>query len=214
MKKLLIATDSLGLPRNFSENVPVNSTWPYLLKKYYTTFDIEFLKCRGRIIQHIYDDAYHYEKFEPDFVIIQSGIVDCAPRAFNRYELEIIKLLPFKIPKPFIKTLRKYRHIVYTNPTVYQDYVEKFTSLFINSEIYFIETMPALSNYEKIVPGINKSIQRYNSILRENKRVKLIENKDFNDEDMLSDLHHLSIKGNEKLFKKIVNKLDEYLINK
>lgn len=86
--KLLIFTDSLGLPREKPEIVEYNQTWVNLLK---ANFEILVFSFGGGTVDQMYSQIAYLKMFNPDFVIVQSGIVDCAPRALKQYELEIIK---------------------------------------------------------------------------------------------------------------------------
>lgn len=204
-KRILIITDSLGMPRNGQVgNIPVVSTWPYLVKKRFPNFDIEFSPGRGMIIRHLYDNAWHFENFNPDFVFVQAGIVDCAPRAFSRYENEIIKLLPFKIPKKLTWLLRKYRNSTNTSPQNFKMYLEKFCNLFSQSKVFFIEILPASAEYEHQVPGVIKNIATYNYLLTLVPTANVISTAHLLDSDKLSDFHHLSITGNKKISELVI----------
>ena len=85
MKKLkvLILTDSLGLPRTSPENLAYEDTWCYSLKDKY---DVLQISIGGGVIGEIYKQCQYYKGFKPDIVIIQMGIVDCAPRILGKTE--------------------------------------------------------------------------------------------------------------------------------
>ena len=79
MKKLLLITDSLGLPRLFPEKTEYEDTYPNLLKKHFII--MQYSKGGGTIIE-LYEQTGYFKAFEPDVIILQSGIVDCAPRPY------------------------------------------------------------------------------------------------------------------------------------
>lgn len=80
MKRIILFTDSLALPRMVPEVTSYEDTYPYLLRKEFEVF--QYSRGGTRIVD-LSDQAPYYQQYKPDCVIIQSGIVDCAPRAFS-----------------------------------------------------------------------------------------------------------------------------------
>jgi len=205
--KVLIITDSLGFPRNTPELLLYEETYIALLRNKFTEYDIIHQGRGGATIKELYNHtSYYHETLNPDIVFIQSGIVDCAPRALTLTEQSIISRLPFvsKILISLVKKnsnfLRKYRNIKYTPIEIYQEYIRKFKLLFHN--IYWISILPASDDYEKQLHNIKKSIFMYNDILKkENTNDKYLSLINYTDFDIMSDFHHLNKSGHNKLFK-------------
>jgi hypothetical protein len=207
--KVLIITDSLGFPRNTPELILYEETYISLLKHKFTECDIIHQGRGGATIKELYNhSSYYHETLEPDIVIIQSGIVDCAPRALTLTEQHVISRLPLlskiliRLVKKNSSFLRKYRKIKYTPIETYQEYIKKFNSLFHNT--YWIGILPASDRYEKELQNISENIFQYNLILKnENANGKYINLVDYTEFDIMSDFHHLSKSGHNKLFNDI-----------
>ncbi|MFW0737289.1 hypothetical protein [Flavobacterium sp. T12S277] len=207
--KVLIITDSLGFPRSTPELLLYEETYIALLRNKFADYDIIHQGRGGATIRELYNHStYYHETLNPDIVIIQSGIVDCAPRALTLTEQHIISRLPFvsKILISLVKKnsnfLRRYRKIKYTPVEIYQEYIRKFNALFQNT--YWIGILPASDDYEKQLHNIKKSIFTYNDILKkENTNDKYVSLVNYTDFDIMSDFHHLNKSGHAKLFKDI-----------
>lgn len=97
-KRWLIIADSLALPR---QDVPYDATWPYLLQKYFPDVDWIVLARRASTTDRLHTDgdkgADCLEFYQPDGVILQLGVCDCAPRLFRRGSIvsQIVFRLPF-----------------------------------------------------------------------------------------------------------------------
>ena len=87
--KILCVGDSLGLPR---EGVSYEDTWFYELVNKYREDHFIYKFKRGLTSEYLiglYGKEYKGEFssfYMPDVVIMQSGIVDCAPRYINDYK--------------------------------------------------------------------------------------------------------------------------------
>ncbi len=71
MKKILVITDSLGLPRKDPEECLYENTWPILLKK--NGFIIHQVSIGGATIDQLYRQVAYHKLFNPDIVIIQDS---------------------------------------------------------------------------------------------------------------------------------------------
>ncbi len=206
--RILVLGDSLCLPRIEPEKVDLWQTWPYLLQMN-KDFEVIQLGIGGATIKDLYEQSNYYFPSYPDIVIIQSGIVDCAPRALGNLEKEIInsnRLLNYLFSHFFpIKFMRRIRKKTYTNANDFSSYISEFKNRFSNSKIVWIGIVPVSGDYEKKVPGILKNISKYNKIIAE----KLTDNNIFCSTDaipldgIMSDHHHLSSIGHEWIFKQI-----------
>lgn len=120
MKKILCIADSLGLPGHLNK---YEDTWFYKLKQYFPNSDfISFFKRQLTTdvlvtmgggeggVDNWPKGADCLEGYMPQVVIIQLGIVDCAPRLLTNYDKVIMKILPKYFQKSYlsvIKTIRK-----------------------------------------------------------------------------------------------------------
>lgn len=211
MKRILIFTDSLGLPRKTPEPVSVHETWPNLLKQ---NFEVYQVSLGGATIEDIYNQAHYYTAFNPDLVIVQAGIVDCAPRALSR--LESINLNSFwftrgtlsKIMPKYGSTIRKFRNKVYTPLADFQEFAQKINALFSPVPVFWIGIVPAQSAYEEKVPGISANIWIYNKKLAEIFKNRFIDISAIPPTVISSDFHHLNAAGNAFVAEKILREIN------
>ena len=213
--KILVITDSLGLPRKSDDDlVPFEETWVNKLKEKATVHQISI---GGATIYQLYEQIKYNELFNPDLVLVQSGIVDCAPRAFKMAERQLLQSIPLvrnvfsKVSEKYGKKIRNMRNISYTKPDLFKLYVQKIINDFKDKPVYFIGIVPAPLAYERKMKGITKNIEAYNSILKNASGDKFIETNDLSESGLLSDYHHLSVQGNQLLFEKIVKLLPQHL---
>ncbi|MCX2745192.1 SGNH/GDSL hydrolase family protein [Mangrovivirga sp. M17] len=210
VKRILVLTDSLGLPRELPETCEFEDTWPYLLKE---KFLVHQVSIGGGTINDLFRQVSYHKMFKPDIVIIQSGIVDCAPRSLNHFELDFIKRVPFisniilKLIKKNSKILRKVRGVRYTPPKEFQKKLSQIKMILNDSEIYPLSILPSSEDYEKKVPGITHSIAKYNSILKELYLDKFIDLNDIPREFIMSDSIHLNSKGQKYIYELILERL-------
>lgn len=209
-KRILIIGDSLCLTRNKPEKVVLSDTWPKLLNEN-NEFEIIQLGIGGATIRTLYEQAQYYESCYPDILVVQSGIVDCAPRALSWLEKEIInssRLFNFVANRLMpINLMRKYRGLTYTTKYDYKKKVGQFINRFPESKIIFIGILPASGDYEKILPGISKKIKMYNEIIE-----KEITDKQFflNTDSIpmhgiMTDHHHLNSIGHKWLVDSVLD---------
>ncbi len=212
--KILILTDSLSLPRVVGKDeVLYEQTYPYLLKQNRPEDEIIAVGIGGGTVYDINRQVDYYKVFRPDVVFIQVGIVDAAPRAFTRIELQVLqKLRLIGIFMKFKNQIRTLRNKHYTERSMFEKYIkgiqQKIVKLNPNAQIYFIGILPTSEDYEKILPGITQNVNQYNEVLKANGTY--IETTDIDTEiDILDDHHHLSSSGHQK----IANKVSEVLKN-
>lgn len=203
--RVLFLTDSLSFPRNYNgEVVEYEETYQYLLKQNFPTIDFVFASIGGGTSRDLYKQAVYYKMFKPDVVILQCGVVDCAPRAFRLLErkfLAKIKLLSFF--KPFLKKLRKYRGIVYVNKRNFKNNLNLIKAEFTNDpEFYAIGILPVSDEYENLIPKMKNQVTIYNKILQE-EFDNFITTQDLPWNGILNDFHHLNGKGHHYVYKKI-----------
>jgi lysophospholipase L1-like esterase len=211
MKKMLIITDSLGLPRPKPEIVEYNDTW---VKKISIYYDVWQYSSGGATIIDLYSQIEYYKMFNPDIVLIQSGIVDCAPRALTKFESQFLnhftlskKITSKMLTKRRLENMRKRRKCTYTSLENFEEVVKLFKNEFKN-KLFWIGIMPASDNYETIVPGIKKNIELFNNVIKKNLFDNYLPVADFTNQYLMSDNIHLSKEGHSLLFERISSKLN------
>ena len=209
-KNILLFTDSLSLPRSQPENCSFSNTWPELLRK--NGYSVCQIAIGGATSTELLKQTFYFQspKSEFDYVIIQSGIVDCTPRFAGKNELKIIKSIPV-LGKYFLQGMNKQwvrnlRHITYVKPSKFKKNLQQFIDLFPASKVLFLSILPANSDYEKKVGGITKRIAQYNSILQETGSV--IDLNGMESSGIMSDYHHLNEKGHAYVLQCLLQKLN------
>lgn len=208
-KKVLVLTDSLGLPREKPEVCAYEQTWPVLLKQN-SDFIVHQVSIGGGTSSDLVRQIEYHQSFNPDIVIVQVGIVDCAPRFMTRLELEIVKKIPF-LGRKLIKslnnnTVRKFRNISYCSPKAFENNINKIQHAFKDKEVFFIGILPAADTYESILPGISANIKLYNKILSGQQGflpMDLIPSS-----CIMSDHHHLNANGHTFVYSKILQQIN------
>jgi hypothetical protein len=203
--KILFITDSLGYPRPEPEFVLYQETYISLLKNEFADCDFIHQGRGGATILDLYKhSAYYHQTLRPDLVFMQSGIVDCAPRALSVIEQQIMSRLPLvgglcmTLVKKYSRALRKARNMTYTSLEAFKNGVEQFESLFAN--VYWIGILPVAREYDDKVEGIGRNVNLYNKILRQR---RYVETTDFDRSMIMSDYHHLSRAGHRKMYEQI-----------
>jgi len=208
-KKVLFLGDSLGLPRADRQVIGAE-TWPHIVagklhhKKIEFFFHFSGATHSGTMIRM--REGEYLAGFDPDIVVLQVGIVDCANRALREGTREFISRVPIvrKIVKRGVKMFHRQilsiRNITYVNRKSFRSNLLKLRGLFPDVRFVVIPIAPASDDYCKLMPRIRKNIEDYNRILGEvfsdslldevygGKRVEDL---------MLDDFHHLSIFGHE-----------------
>lgn len=208
-KRILVITDSLGLPRLLPQLVKYEETYISLLQK--NGFDVVNLSIGGGNIKLLVEQSEYYRAFFPDIVIVQSGIVDCAPRAFRKFELDFLvksRLIKLFNEKMFY-ILRKYRIITYTSKSTYKSQLKILLNKFSDAKFIFIGILKPMNEYEKIVPGIKRNILDYNNILRSINEATYIDLFSFPSDGIQSDFHHLNAKGHNEIYQRLKAVLDK-----
>jgi hypothetical protein len=202
-KKILILSDSLALPRKYPEVCNYEDTWPQIIKR--EGFEIHQVSIGGATSQDLLRQCHYHAAFNPDVVIVQVGIVDCAPRFMTKPELSMCRQIPFVgtkiinlINKPWIIKRRKITYVKHTN---FSRNVMEISRCFKDVEVFFLGILPACDTYEKTLPGIKKNILQYNKILQKNAKYLSLDHID--NSGIMSDFHHLNSKGHQLVYNKL-----------
>ena len=214
INKILIVTDSIANPRSFPEDYAVNleETYPYLLREYYEEAVFWQLSFGNILTSELIDQAIGYlSNWEPDYIIIHSGINDCRPESISNKEKNIIK----KLSGPFFSRIQsliynpkliKYRTIYRATPKEYSRALTKFKNIFSKSKFVCIE-ISADIDYENKRPGVIKRITEFNKIIRElfNERAVSMQEKLELNNAFNPDCIHINKVGHKLIFDEIVN---------
>lgn len=172
MKKILLLSDSLGLPRLTPEAVLADETWTYRLAalrpqhRYY-------YHCIGGLtteaaVQHLGGVLGAYR---PDVLIVQLGIVDCYPRALTRQEVSVVSRLPALGPMVHRYVRRNYSSIVARRRIAYvalEDFIRHSTTLrahFAEAALLAVPIAPPNEAYQRKNPLVKTQVERYNQAI-------------------------------------------------
>jgi hypothetical protein len=200
--RILFITDSLAFPRAEPEFVAYDDTYLARLKVQFPDCDFIHQGRGGANIVDLYKHtAYFHGTVQPDLVFMQSGVVDCAPRALTVIEQQVISRLPLVsgllggLVKRNARVLRRARKITYTPLPQFAEYVRKFEALY--PVVYWIGVLPVASDYEAKLEGMTRNAAAYNNVLRER---RYVETAGIDPATMImSDHHHLNVAGHGQL---------------
>lgn len=230
--RALIVGDSLAAPRL---RLKYSDTWICSLKAAFPALDFNILVEGGRTTRflalnptrmadgRLVHDEYSLEAFEPRVVILNLGIVDCAPRIFSRRESFFVARLPGGVREPLVRMAKRIRPRsdlrAYVPPGEFEENVLQYLDRCRKSNVekLVIIGIPtpdsrALSNNA----GLAEAAVIYNQIL-----VRLCEKFDFSSfidplhpservsSLYLEDGYHLSKLGHAAVFNAIAPLLEE-----
>lgn len=214
--KVLILTDSVGLPRTFPVNeiIDLEETYPRILSKKFDKESFFQVSLAGELSEKIINHARAYlMHWQPDVIILGFGINDARPDSlyisFQEYKIfkyltkfKWFKLLLYKIDKILFKKK--------TSTTKLSKFIEKINQLkstFNSSRIMFIEISCA-TNYDAVRPGVIYWKNEFNKKLKTIFGSNFIKINDENNESLhLSDGLHYSKESHKLLAEKILNHL-------
>ena len=205
--KILILTDSLGLPREKPEVVSYNETWVYKLSQEH---NVHQLSLGGGVMSDFIKQLAYIQMFNPDMVVLQLGIVDCAPRALTKFENEFInrfritrKLANKYLPK-YSGALRKKRRIAYTNTFEFENGLKQISEAF-SCKVLCLSILEPSEEYESNLPGITEKVSTYNNILKKVLNSGFLDVSSIKKEMIMTDNIHLNNKGHEFIYQ-LLNK--------
>jgi len=235
--KIALYGDSLAMPRKAI--VKYNERYIYLVQEWIQKkVSPEYIELKDRakgsvtildMIEQYEHDSGYYE-FPGDILILQSGVVDCAPRPVAQETREKISRMPAFIKKIVVKYLHRNRSKILQKGNAHVR-VEK--ELFFNSvkqflqraqkdykRIYVINVCPTNKKTEEHSPGFTNNINEYNTLIKkaiketDSPTISLVDiNKYINDrfekiDDYIlkEDGHHLTPLGNKIIAEDIISK--------
>lgn len=211
--RTLIVTDSIGAPRSEPETVTYEQSWVCKVERY--------LRSRGSTVFAITHNGLHSQGlrvmadsklllYEPTLVLLQCGIVDCAPRVMTNREVLLTKLLgvdrlAHAIASKYHAPLSRFRNMSLYSLERFSENQRSVYRLLKRSGCVTVQVpiAPACVGYVRKSPNIKAKISAYNLVLRECSDHYLDE---FETEALLnverifmSDHHHLNAFGHELL---------------
>lgn len=212
-QKLLVISDSVAAARHEPEVTYWEDTYAYLLSAEYSVYQHSVGGARIRDL----DEAClaYLRQFRPDIVILQCGIVDCAPRAYKWIEERIFEVywFPRKIRNLISKTittrnLRSKRRVVYTPINHFKVCCEEIRNTFSLAQVFCIGILPPSEEYENVNPGISTNVHKYNEVLKLVFGTHFIDVATIPKEGIMSDLHHLNKIGHQYVYEQIMKVLN------
>lgn len=211
MKRIVIFSDSLALPRISPQKTMFEETYPFYLRK---NFEIFQFSKGGGLIHDLVEQANYYSLYNPDIVILHCGIVDCACRAFSHNEELFFASNVFgRILRKLIsvtittKRLRNLRKKSWTPLDEFSLNCKRFKDIFHNVPIYALSILPVSDEYEKKVPGIRMKVAQYNLLLKQLFEDYFIDLSSIPSDGIMKDGHHLTHKGQLYVYNKIMEKI-------
>lgn len=172
--RVLAIGDSLSIPRASST---YEDTWLYKLKKAHPEWDIISLCEGGRttdclLLERAATGMNCLSLYCPDVVIVQLGIVDCAPRLFppnSRLE-KLLRRTPDVISKHVVGWVKKNRgrkaEYAYVPPAKFQSNLEKYFAKCAEVGVKLVVVVAIAHPDERMIlktPTIISTIEKYNA---------------------------------------------------
>lgn len=223
LSRVIAAGDSLGLPRLKPAEVSWSQVWPTLLEDHLRERGLDIRvenHCRRertlpRFLKE-YDDIVTL--WEPEAVVIQIGIVDCAPRLFSPLQHALLnnRWFHWRIARIIIRTASRFRRQIITiRPWVRYTPRKRFQKTLDRLEdrvkgiphLLILPILKTFPEHEYRSPGYNRSVDRYNAMWRDwCERVgafwishETVQQNDSMERLLLTDGHHLSVEGHKRI---------------
>ena len=143
--------------------------------------------------------------FDADIVVVQLGIVDCAPKALRENERKLVLRLPGPLRRLIHGFLRRnyarivqWRDLTYVSEGRFTENLESFRNHFKGCRFVVVPIAPPNRGYQLKNPLIERNINNYNRVL-ERVFPEEFAGEAFAGADpnvlFVSDHHHLSIQG-------------------
>ncbi len=174
MSKFIILTDSIGNPRSFpvTEMTKLEETYPYIIRSNFKDSVFWQLSFGNITTEQLIDQAIGYlSNWDPDYIIVQSGINDARPEAFTEFQKTLITRISgrlFSRINQFVNnpSLIGFRQVSRVRKTSFRKTARKLRLLFEDSRIFWLEIC-SMDGYERARPGVLKRIADYNKIIED-----------------------------------------------
>lgn len=225
MKKIYCIGDSLAIPHH---KVSYENTWIFKFQSIFRELHyISYLK-RGLTTEVLTTEggtpeglgqfppgSACLEYYKPDIIILQLGIVDCAPRLFKRGSIEskALSKLPKLVREIYISTIKKIRKSsekrAYVQPKEFEynisNYLERCHTNNVEKIIIIAIPIPdkrMIAKNSNIANSVNKYNNIYTKIAKKHSNVSIIHPLDYRlyDFEMSYDGYHPNNKGHDLIF--------------
>lgn len=179
-----VVGDSLSMPRA-TEGIAYRQTYAELVRERvqalnrYRSVDLYNRSRGGARIETLWEDfkidSFAFGGNGGELLVIQSGVVDCAPRPVSRVIRKGIGLLPSGLKTRAIKFLHDNRAALLSKGFVFRETPpQKFAELYATwiaqacaefKWVYAINVAPTNDLIEGRSPGFGASVRQYNSII-------------------------------------------------
>lgn len=178
MKIVLCNGDSLGMPR---ESILFKDTWFFKLSNNLSKESFYFINNfrRANTSDGLASKDF-LENYNPNIVIVQLGIVDCAPRLYNSNStfIKVINRSPTHFKNFFWHVSKKVKKRSYKNAEVTFDrfrqniknFIERCEVIGVEKCIFIKIQIPGKTMVNKN-PKIIESIMKYNSVYDEMEKI-------------------------------------------
>ncbi|MBW1710211.1 MAG: SGNH/GDSL hydrolase family protein [Deltaproteobacteria bacterium] len=223
-KRVLLITDSMAMPR---PEAKYEETWIYLLKQAFPDYDFLDKSDRGstslRLVTEGGGGVDLLEMYEPDLVVLQLGMAECAPRLFKKTGFEFFflnRILPRRFRLDYVNFIKKRRgrnpKITDVSPDGFRNnlmnYFERARKMNVKVIVFLISRATKL--FQGKSPHITENVTLYNDIYREvaarfpNVHLVVPFDEDVDLEELAIDETHVDARGHQILF----NKLKPFLV--
>lgn len=218
-----LLTDSLGLPRATPSLVHPKQTWPSLLrgdvKDGVSVDDVVHIGIGGATVHQLSSQLAYALASAPDALVVQCGIVDCAPRALRRWERDALARVPggkrvAKLVEQNARALRRLRDVAFTPPAAFSTAVRAMRDKAKPARLLWVGIAPASAEYERAVPGITARVRSYNGLLQAALGADYVDVDGLgavDDGGLCADHHHLTVGGHAFVAERVRARLREVL---
>lgn len=236
-ERLVVIGDSLAMPRSVDgEEVLWSQTWPSLLGAAMAgDFEVVNFSARAKNSNQLVNPTLFLEQIEwvrPKVIIVQIGVVDCAPRIFTNKEKRVLKWLPSFLRESIIRGRSNNRQALTAKDPLgkvevhpaqfrqnFEDFVGKLARLPKMPKLMVMPIVANLQEMEAKSPGYSSNMALYNDILSEVSEGRFLFPKieldwlSTSPENFCKDGYHLSPLGNQRLYELLLDVFDELLTN-
>jgi acyl-CoA thioesterase-1 len=201
MNNIVIVGDSLAFNR--PDSLSNEQRWPVLLGEKLPGYKVNNLSM-GSSTSNRFKKLSHSLLSDNDILVVQIGVVDCAPRLFSKLENKMISVMPQPVSKKIIAFFKKRRTQSQTRAYVslrkFENNLLQLFNKYKDTAILYIKILPASTKYISSNPAVSKAIDQYNSIIdvcaKNFPNVQLIGLSNHNIDNLtLEDGYHLNAEG-------------------